>query len=277
VTHPRNFTFGEAGPDQTSTASYFRAFGFVVLRQFFDPLPLSEEIDRVMHDGPVSSFDVSGGAEIRFQYVPVMTSETPTSLSLLDRAGVVAASLLDGPVLPTRAKGVRYRGSTPWHQDSILPVASVGVAAYLESLDAGSGALRVIPGSHHPEFGDALRALGITGMPAGAVDSHVLVTEPGDLIFFDEHLFHASVGGGMRRQWRIDYLRDPVTAEAAVHAKAYFAGIYAPDWDGGYDVDRYPSYGPDWRASGHASVARLEALGVYELAEKQEAFSRSRR
>jgi Phytanoyl-CoA dioxygenase (PhyH) len=196
---------------------------------------------------------------------------------LLDRAGVVAASLLGGPVIPTRAKAVRYRDSTAWHQDSTLPVASVGVAAYLESLDAGSGALRVIPGSHHPEFTDALLALGISGMSAEDVVSHVIVTEPGDMILFDEHLFHSSVGGGVRRQWRIDYLRDPVTAEAAVHAKAYFAGIYPPDWDGGYDVDRYPSYGPDWRASGHTSVARLETLGVYELAERQEAFTRSKR
>ena len=58
--------------------------------------------------------------------------------------------------------------------------------------------------------------------------------------------------------------------------KSYFARIYTPDWDGGYDVDRYPSYGPDWRQSSRRAVARLEALGVYELATTQEAFMRSR-
>jgi hypothetical protein len=156
-------------------------------------------------------------------------------------------------------------------------VASIGVAAYLEPLGADSGALRVLPGSHRPEFGDALGTLEAAGMAADALPSHVIATEPGDLIFFDEHLFHASGGGGIRRQWRVDYLRDPVTTEAVDHARAYFAGIYPPDWDGRYDVDQYPTYGPDWRASGQPWVARLEALGVYELAEKQEAFMRSRR
>ena len=69
----------------------------------------------------------------------------------------------------------------------------------------------------------------------------------------------------------------PVDAEAEDHTKSYFASIYPPDWDGGYDVDRYPSYGPDWRSSSRAAVAQLEALGVYELAATQEAFTRSRR
>lgn len=260
--------------DQTS---HFRTFGFVVLRQFFDPLPLEEEIDRVIRDGPVSSFEVSGGSEIQFQYVPMMTTETPRSLLLLDQVAVEAGSLLGGPVIPTRAKGVSYRGNTPWHQDSTLQVASVGAAAYMESLDAESGALRVIPGSHRVEFGDALRGLGVAGMPAEALPSHAIATKPGDMILFDEHLFHSSARGGIRRQWRMDYLRDPATTEETDRTKAYFADIYPPDWDGGYDVDRFPSYGPSRRNSRRPCVARLEALGVYELAEKQEAFTRSRR
>jgi hypothetical protein len=68
-----------------------------------------------------------------------------------------------------------------------------------------------------------------------------------------------------------------VGAEAEHHTKSYFASVYTPDWDGGYDVDRYPSYGPDWRDSRRPAVAQLEALGVYELAAVQEAFMRSRR
>jgi Phytanoyl-CoA dioxygenase (PhyH) len=257
--------------------NHFQTFGFVVLRRFFEPLMLAEEIDRVLHDGAVSPEEAAGSGKIRFRYAPMMTAETPASLSLLERAGAVAADLLGGPVLPTRAKGVRYWGDTPWHQDSTLPVASVGVAAYLEPLGADSGALRVLPGSHRPEFGKALGAHEAAGMAADALPSHAISTEPGDLIFFDEHLFHASSGGGVRRQWRVDYLRDPVTSEAVDHARGYFASIYPPDWDGRYDVDRYPTYGPDWRASEHPWVARLEALGVYELAEKQERFTRSRR
>jgi hypothetical protein len=257
------------------SADVFQTFGFVVLRRFFEPGPLAAEIDRVMADG--TGADVSRSGDIRFQYVPMMTAETPVSLSLLDPAEIVAAGLLGGPVLPTRAKGVRYFGDTPWHTDSDSALTSVGFLAYLEPVGADSGALRVLPGSHHPQLGGAIRALGTAGLAALTLPYHVVATEPGDIILLDEHLFHASFGGGTRRQWRLDYVRSPVGAEAENRTKAYFANTYAPDWDGGYDVDRYPSYGPDWRSSDRATVAQLEALGVYELAATQEAFTRSRR
>lgn len=256
-------------------ANTFRTFGFAVLRQFFDPNPLAAEIDRVMSDGLVA--DVSSSGEIGFQYVPMMTAGTPVSLALLDRVEPVAAALLGGPVLPTRAKGVRYCGNTAWHTDSVFPVASVGFLTYLEPVGAENGALRVLPGSHHPDFGDAIRVHGATGMGAPSLPAHIVVTEPGDMILLDEHLFHASFGGATRRQWRVDYVNAPVGAEAEAHIKSYFASIYPPNWNGGYDVDRYPSYGPDWRNSSRAVVAQLEALGVYELAATQEEFTRSMR
>src|SRR6185503_18286966 len=230
------------------------AFGFVVLRQFFDPAPLAAEI----------------------QYVPMMTAETPVSLSLLDRAETVAAAVFGGPVIPTRAKGTRYHGETPWHTDSELPLRSVGFLAYLEPVGSDSGALRVIPGSHHPQFGEARRGMDATGLRDPSLPAHVVATDPGDMVLLDERVLHASVGGGVRRQWRVDYLGMPGHAEVDL-TRSDFAGIYTPDWDGGYDVDRYPSYGPDWRQSSRMAVARLEALGVYELATAQEAFMRSQR
>ena len=256
---------------------HFQTFGFVVLRQAFDPRPLAAEIDRVMRDGLVSSGDAPGDGGIRFRYVPMMSAETPVSLALLDRLAPVAATLLGGPALPTRAKGVLYRGDTPWHTDSTFRIASVGFAAYLEPLRAETGALRVLPGSHRPGFAEALRALEAAGAAAEALPGHVVVTEPGDVIVFDEHLFHASAGGGTRQQWRLDYLRDPVGAEAEDQARSYFRSIYPPDWDGGYDVEKYASYGLDWRSSLRSSVARLGELGVYELAARQEAHAGSRR
>jgi hypothetical protein len=254
---------------------HFRTFGFVVLRQFFDPIGLAEEIDQVLHNGVVPSSGVLGDVA-KFQYVPMMTAETPMSLSLLNRAEAVAKTVLDCPVLPTRAKAVRYSGDTSWHTDSNLPIASIGFAAYLEPLGPGSGALRVLPGSHRPEFSEAIRALG-TGIAAETLPAHVVATEPGDMIVFDEHLFHSSCGGGIRRQWRADYVSDPTSAEAEGHTRSYFSAIFPSNWDGYYDVERYPSYGPDWQNSGRVSVSRLEELGVYEFASRQEEFMRSRR
>jgi hypothetical protein len=253
----------------------FRTFGFVVLPRFFDPTGLTVEADRAMTDGLYP--DVSRSGNITFQYVPMMIAETPISLSLLDRAGAVATALLGGAVLPTRAKATRYFGDTPWHTDSDSPLASVGFLAYLEPTTHESGALCVIPGSHHPQLGDAIRALGTGNLAALPVPYHVVATHPGDMILLDEHVFHASFGGGTRRQWRVDYLKAPVDGESEYRTRSYFESLYAPDWDGGYDVDRYPSYGPDWRNSRREAVAQLDALGVYELAAAQEAFTRTRR
>jgi len=258
----------------SSSAEFLRTSGFVVLRAFFDPDPLAAEIDRVMRNG-LSSRVISYEG-ISFQYVPMMMSETPASLSLLDSSGAAAEALLGGPVLPTRAKGTVYRGNTPWHTDSESPITSLGFIAYLESLEAGNGALRVLRGSHHKECGDAIRASGASGMQASAPIEQVIETEPGDMIVIEEHLFHASFGGGVRRQWRVDYLLVPRDDNAERHTKAYFERIYPADWDGGYDVDRYPSYGFEWRQSGRKSVSQLEALGVYDLAARQESFARSR-
>lgn len=251
---------------------HYRIFGFLIIRSAFDPRPLAEELDRVMGDGLVPPLDISGGE--RFRYAPMMTAETPVSLSLLDRLEPLATELLGGAVLPTRAKGVLYSGDTSWHGDSDVSLASVGIAAYLEPVKANTGALRVLPGSHRPEFARALAPM--SGVAAESLPGHILETEPGDLILFDEHLFHGSCGGGLRRQWRLDFLLDPATDEAERRTRAYFADIYPANWNGGYDVDRYPSYGPEWRRSGRRAAQRLEELGVYRLADAQEAYSRSR-
>jgi hypothetical protein len=254
---------------------YFHAFGFVVLKSAFDPGPLAREVDDTLRDTPGSQLSAPvGDVAIRFRYAPMMTVRTPASLALLDRLDAVAAELLGGPVLPTRAKAVRYVGDSPWHADSTHAVPSLGCAAYLEPLRAENGALRVLPGSHHPSFADALRQVNVAGLTAAAFPGHVLETEPGDVIVFDEHLWHASAGGGARRQWRIDYIREPDDDASAAIVRSYFGGIFAPDWEGGYDADRHPSYGPDWLTSGRRAVAELAKLGVYALAEAHEARGR---
>lgn len=256
---------------------HFRTYGFVVFRRWFDPDPLSAELDHVLRSGLSQGLSALEKGEIRFQYVPMMTAECPVSLTLLDRCEGLAEGLLGRAVLPTRAKGCRYQGDTPWHADSTLNHCSVGFAAYLEPLGASNGALQVLPGSHHPSFSESATGMTVHEISATALSAHVLQSEPGDLIAFDERLRHASVGGSLRRQWRADYVGDPTDPAAETLVKAYFEGIFPPDWDGGYDVDRYPCYGPHWQQSPRWSAARLGALGVYELATRQEAYTRSRR
>ncbi len=257
---------------------HFKLFGFVVLRGVFDPAPLARELDAELSD-PESAAKAAavGASEVRFRYVPMMTARSPASLALLDQLEPIASELLGGPVLPTRAKGVCYSGETPWHADSDRAVASLGCAAYLEPLRADNGALRVLPGSHDAAFGRALRETRAADLGPHDMPGYVVPTMPGDVVCFDEHLFHASSGGGVsRRQWRVDYVREPEGDASTREVRSYFGGIFAPDWDGGYDVDRHPSYGPDWLSSKRRAVAALAKLGIYELAAAHEAFARSR-
>ena len=253
--------------------AHFARFGFVVLRRAFDPWPLSDEIDGTFREGSRAPFGVNvAGGDISGRYVPMMCEHTPVSLSLLDEFARVATQLLDSPVLPVRAKGVMYFGSTNWHRDSDQDVTSVGCACYLEPLHARNGALRVLPASHRGQLAASLRDRGelLTALPGLAID-----TEPGDAIVFDEHLYHASSGGKDRRQWRVDYVVDPIDATQEAAVREYFARLFVPGWDGGYDVDRFPTYGAHWRASGRPWLARLEHLGAHDAAAAEEAALKS--
>jgi hypothetical protein len=263
----------------------FAAFGFLVLRQAIDAAALADEVDRALVDAFPTPFEMAfGDLGAAGRYVPMMGERTPVSLDLLDRFQPVAAALLDRPVIPLRAKGVRYVGATTWHADSTRPLASIGFLAYLDPLTAGTGALRVLPGSHHPGYAAALRQLDARHGPAGDPDKretwtaagpgHTVETGPGDVIVLDEHLWHASLGGRDRRQWRVDYFEDPATADAERAARAYVADTFPPGWDGGYDGDRYPSYGTAFLTSGRPCVERLRALGAVAAAHAQEARER---
>jgi hypothetical protein len=267
--------------------THLRTFGFVVLRGAFDPQQLAAEFDRAMQDGLLASSEaIAGDLGVAFRYLPMMCERTPVSLSLLEYFAPCAAVVLGSQALPVRAKAVRYFGSTDWHRDSDQPVRSVGFACYLESLDESTGALRVLPGSHRPQFGDSVAALldghlpstpgPASGPSVPTLPGYAVSTDPGDVIVFDEHLFHASAGGGERRQWRVDFVEDPVDAEGEMHVRRYLTGLYSPDWDGGYDVDRYPTYGVHWRATGRPWVDRLGQLGAYDAARDEEASARVR-
>ena len=256
-----------------AAARHLATFGYVVLPAAFDARPLADEIDRVLADALVDAdHHNTGSAGNRFRYAPMMVAGTPVSLGLTVQLGALASAVLGAPVVPGRAKGTEYAGITGWHRDTELAARSIGCLAYLEPLTARTGALWVLPGSHHAGYADAIVAADEPELPGVA-----LPTAPGDVIVLDERLFHCSKGGGRkrRRQWRVDFLADDPGAEADL--AEYFAAQHSPDWDGGYDVERYPSYGPAWRALDERWDQRLEALGAYEAGRIEEEAAARRR
>ena len=241
--------------DLSETSTQFHADGFAVLRQYFDPTALSAEVDGALEHGlrPLSNVKPGAGG-VEFQSVVMMCERTPVSLALLDQLAVLAPRFLGRPALPGRAKGTRYFGSSGLHADSDQAIPSLGFVAYLEPVDGASGAFRVAPGSHRREA---------TAAASAAV---AIATTPGDIIVFDERLRHGSAGGAVRRQWRVDFIADPADSTEEALVQATFARLFDPNWDGGDDVDRYPSYGPYWQALNRPWTERLRALGIYDFA-----------
>lgn len=260
-------------------AAFFDVFGFVVVKDAVDAAALRAEIDDVVAGGAA---DDGGDAGVdtgvaRVVYAPLMTRRTPVSLALVDALAPLAEALLGGPVLPVRAKGMRYRGDTTWHRDADGALSSLGCAAYLDVLTPETGALRLLPGSHSGGYADDV-ALLLEGRPrlaAGALPGTCPALLPGDLLVFDEHLFHASAGGGTRLQWRVDYVRRDDDGGDDAGVRALFGQIFDPAFDGGYDVDRAPSYDAAFRA-GSPFAPALRALGVFDLADAHEDAMRAR-
>lgn len=260
-------------PDLAAATRHLATFGYAVLPAAFDARPLGDETDRVLADAFADpDHQNRGAAGNRFRSAPMMVASTPVSLSLARQLGAVAEELLGAPVVPGRAKGTEYAGTTGWHRDTELAARSIGCLTYLEPLTARAGALWVLPGSHHAGYAAAIVAGEDPDLPGVP-----LATSPGDVIIIDERLFHSSKGGRRRRrrQWRVDFLADDAGADA--HLAAYFAAQHSPDWDGGYDVERYPSYGAAWRALDDRWDARLEALGAYRAGRIEEEASAARR
>lgn len=251
--------------------AHFETFGFVRLPALFDPEPVIREVRRSLDDGFRESAHLNSGTAATFRYVPMMCARTPVSLELVMRFAKLAAELVDTDVLPGRAKATEYSGSTSWHRDANGPVCGVGFLCYLNELDEHNGALQVLPGSQLAGFGSSIERYVADDR---AVPGVHLASSPGDVIVFDERIFHASQGGTVRQQWRVDFIAD---AGSHDDLHDYYAGQHVVGWDGGYDNDLFPSYGPAWRQLDARWVSRLEDLGVFDLAGAEEQHVREQR
>jgi hypothetical protein len=141
--------------------------------------------------------------------VPFIDQDERLSMLLDDpRIHGICTSLLGEDFNYMAGDGNFYVGDTGWHPDGDShDLRFIKIAFYLDELDGSSGALRVIPGSHHRGayrdllrqrvMGDSNAAVGVHGRD---VPAQVLATRPGDLAIFDHRTFHSSWNGGKRRR-----------------------------------------------------------------------------
>jgi Phytanoyl-CoA dioxygenase (PhyH) len=256
----------------TAGIEHFRTFGFVLLPSLLGrhTEALRHEVDAALRDAYAATSDERVIDGISGHYLPMASVLTPVSASLVCDDPVLidaAEQLLGAPVLPTVPEGVLYFAEAGWHNDDGIGVRGVKFATYFERLDATSGALRFVPCSHHL---DAQRSLcahqraGYQEYPGVAVE-----TSPGDVIAFDLHTFHASLGGRDRLAWAIEYVAEPRVDDERDKSLRWLADGFEQAYRG-FDRERYPTW-RDWLAAAplhprRAEVAeRLRRLGVLDL------------
>lgn len=194
----------------------------------------------------------------------------PLHLELFDdlRLHDIAVQLL-------RDDKVRFLGdeyasfSTPadWHPDMppSLPYESLKFGFYLDDLSRG-GCLRVVPGSHHPEFSESVQAFrGAQTPPAEIESAYSCLTNPGDLLIFNLKIWHqgtANPPGTHRRVifWSVGQNHPQFRVFARNFHEKSLRGTQDEAW-------------PELIVS-NAPRHRLEMLDVYEVGSvKQQALT----
>src|SRR6266496_4474347 len=245
----------------TGQVDHFRTFGFTVLRgHLADRVSaLRAEADAAIRDAYAATYDERVIDGISGHYLPMASRLTPVSASLVcddPRLIDAAEQLLGGPVIPECPEGVLYFSEAGWHTDDGIGVRGVKFAAYFDELTADSGALRLVPGSHHPEQNARLAAYSKRQMPIGSdadaaayqasIPGSVAATAPGDVIAFDLRTWHASFGGRDRLAWTAVYQRCPETGQERDRTLRSVHDSFEQAFRG-FDRDRYPVW-RDWLA-----------------------------
>lgn len=256
----------------------FRGFGFVTLRGVLDSKRLDSInrefescIDDAYKDKPFDGSDR--------HWVPLLTEKAPTfSAFAEEKFFELAERLLGEKVVLLLADGNRYVGDTPWHSDFGPHLQGVKFATYLDSVDAGSGALRVVPGSHRNPMHSSIKEYMERHVyprevaPTAEIPAIALPSEPGDVVAFNPPIWHASVGGGSnRRMCTWDYFTVPDGAEGREHIREFTSNL-ASVCEKMWPERRYPFYDKTWienvenNAHRRQMVDRMRDTGVFSAA-----------
>ncbi len=251
----------------------YHTLGFVVLPDLLGrerAMALRAEVDAAIRDAYAETYEERIIDGISGHYLPMASRLTPISSALVCDDPVlidVAEQLLDGPVLPAPPEGILYFADAGWHNDDGIGVAGVKFATYFDTLETTNGALRFIPRSHCQEarpYSGAHQGAGHTETPEVVAPSR-----PGDVIAFDLHTFHATVGGRDRLAWATEYLVVPEGEDSGAKTIRWMADSFEQAFRG-FDRERYPVW-RDWLANPENAsrravvIERLRRAGILDL------------
>lgn len=245
---------------------FFNAFGYVVLRRFLDADYLAR-LNREFDDALDAQYPAERNDGSERLWTRMTDESTPFTAALMEDPLFLtpAQQICGDDVLGIGVDINRYVGTTNWHPDTGDPnQIACKYIFYLDPVDADSGALRVIPGSHllrgaeREAFGKAVSATPLVDVPCQAV-----ATLPGDVILFDIRTWHASHGGSNnRRALNLDYFQNPHTPDEV--KKICALGLGHAGSIGHFKHRRRYNYSRNWLDNpGHSPVRQrwVDRLG----------------
>ena len=242
----------------------YEVFGFLVLRSVLsrDELEvIGAEFERGLDAAHSHNPDVGSSRQLQWSN---LSGAFPTIAALLEDSRIcgVAEQLLGESATPTFSNANRWVTDTGWHRDTPhTNLRGVKIACYLQPVDGESGALRFVPGSHEPSLNGEVDAFLSKTLPdLRDVPAHICESEPGDVIAFDNRLYHAAVGSSAdKRQLTMNFVERPVTPEGKVELadlgnllRAQYARLNAPT----------PLFGDEWVANPEGNSRRQRIIDL---------------
>ena len=224
--------------------AYFHTFGFIHLPQQFTPEEmeeLTEEADGLWEEHREGRpLGENQGIQEFVEKGPVMTRMVAD-----DRIwGTVEAMLGPRFVWNGSEGNLSFTKSEhQWHTDrqNEPDATTYSFHLYLDPMRADTGSLRVIPGSHRPPLHDDLlpvneqatdTTMKVYGLSPTDVPGVVLESDPGDIVFFSQKIYHGVYGKQPgRRYLKLRFVAWPETDEAIASLMRYGnrGRIYRPN------------------------------------------------
>ena len=224
--------------------AYFHTFGFIHLPKQFS----ADEMDTVTREADRLWEEQRGGGPPagRGQNIQEMVEKGPvmTQMVVDDRMWGTVEGLLGPQFIWNGSEGsLSFGARAEWHSDrpNEPHARTYGLHLYLQPLRADTGCLRVIPGSHRPPLYDDLRllneqaadsAMKLFGLGPTEIPGVALETDPGDIVFFNQKIFHGVYGDQPgRRHLKLRFVAWPETDEQIASLMRYGnrGRIYRPD------------------------------------------------
>jgi hypothetical protein len=214
---PLPTTEDRGGSLTTQQVAFFETFGFLLLPGLFadDIAEITAGFEEIFanHESWELTEDIHLNQPRRIIQGVLEQSDDSPKLYRDPRVVGIITSLLGPGYEEAPSDGSLFYCDSSWHSDTYgAPMSRhmVKISLYLDPLRAGTGAIRMIPGTNHyqstfartlrRDFTDVNGPEDVFGVDREEIPAYVLETEPGDAVVWDYRTIHASFGGRQRRR-----------------------------------------------------------------------------